>query len=126
MPTAVQTVSAFPAVFMGLKEILHPYEKKLKVLENTPTRYTLGGTIFSTKRRESMLMAVYSMKSYVSIHLMPIYMCPETAERLSPDLRKHKQGKACFNFSEYDPKLFLEVATLVKRSIAACKAKKLF
>jgi hypothetical protein len=35
------------------------------------------------------------------------------------------QGKACFNFTQVDDTLFQEAAALVKKSIAACKAKNL-
>jgi hypothetical protein len=121
-----QPVSAFPGVLEVLKHILKPYDKNLKTMEDSPTRYTLGGTILlGNQAKESMLIAVYSMKNYVSIHLMPIYMCPESADGISAELKKHKQGKACFNFAATDEKLFRELAGVVKKSLAACKAKKL-
>lgn len=126
MPTAKQ-VSAFPEVFAALKQILVPYAKSMKVMEDTPIRYTLGGTIIQKgKHRETMLIAVYSMKNYVSLHIMPIYMLPGSLPKLSPELQRRMQGKACFNFSEVDDKLFKEAAAVVKSSMAACKAAKLF
>lgn len=126
MRTAAQPASAFPLVFEALKQILKPYEKNLKIMEDTPVRYTLGGAIQMGKRtRESMLMAVYSMKNYVSIHLMPLYISPESGDEISAELQKRRQGKACFNFAEVDPKLFKEIEALVKKCITACKAKKL-
>jgi len=124
---ATKEASAFPEVFDALKKLLQPYEKKLKVMEHTPVRYMLGGTIvYKGKPRETSLMAVCSMKNYVSIHLLPIYMCPESATGISAELKKHKQGKACFNFDAVDAKLFKEIEAVAKKSMAACKAKKLF
>jgi len=126
MRAAAKASSAFLPVFEALKQILKPYEKNLKIMEDTPVRYTLGGTIQMGKRpKESMLMAVYSMKNYVSIHLMPLYISPESGDEISAELQKRRQGKACFNFAEVDPKLFKEIEALVKKCITACKAKKL-
>jgi hypothetical protein len=121
-----QSVSAFPEVFAALKQLLLPYTKTLKVAQDTPIVYTLGGTVtYNDKPREMMLLSVASMKNYVSLHLVPIYMCPEALEGISPELKRHVQGKGCLNFSEVDPKLLKEAAALIKRGIAACKAKKL-
>jgi hypothetical protein len=37
-------------------------------------------------------------KSYVSFHLIPVYMFPDLLKGLSPALEKRMQGKSCFNF----------------------------
>jgi len=42
--------------------------------------------------------AVKLGKVYVSYHLMPLYMNPSLVKTISPQLRKHMQGKSCFNF----------------------------
>ena len=39
-------------------------------------------------------------KAYVSYHLVPIYMCPPLTASIQPALKKHMQGKACFNFKK--------------------------
>ncbi len=126
MKPATDTTSAFPEVFAALKQLLAPYAKTLKVTQDSPVVYTLSGTItYNGKSRETMLMSLASMKNYVSLHLMPIYMSPETLDGISPELKRRMQGKACFNFSEVDAQLFKEAAALVKKSVAACRAKKL-
>ena len=38
-------------------------------------------------------------KRYVSLYLMPVYAFPDLDEALSPELRRRKQGKSCFNFT---------------------------
>jgi hypothetical protein len=43
---------------------------------------------------------------------MPVYMNPALQKRISPELKKHLQGKSCFNFTEIDPVLFRELAHL--------------
>jgi hypothetical protein len=57
-------------------------------------------------------------KSYVSYYLMPIYVSPELAATISPELAKRRQGKACFNFSKVDEPLFAELDDLTGRWIA--------
>ena len=42
--------------------------------------------------------AVKLGKAYVSYHLMPLYMNGPFANTLSAQLKKHMQGKTCFNF----------------------------
>ena len=42
--------------------------------------------------------AVKIGKAYVSYHLMPLYMNEPLARTVSPQLKKHMQGKSCFNF----------------------------
>ncbi len=56
-------------------------------------------------------------KSYVSYYLMPVYAIPELLTAISPELRRRKQGKACFNFTRIDEGLFWELATLTTTGI---------
>jgi hypothetical protein len=48
---------------------------------------------------------------------MPVYMYPELLQEISSDLRKHMQGKSCFNFKKADPALFEELAVLTRKSV---------
>lgn len=54
-------------------------------------------------------------KNYVSFYLMPVYAFPDLLQRISPDLRKHMQGKPCFKFTANDPVLLRELSRLVRR-----------
>jgi hypothetical protein len=65
--------------------------------------------------------AVQVKKSYVSFHLMPVYMKPELLNKLSPGLNSRMQGKSCFNFAEIDKPLFKELAALTKAGYASYK-----
>lgn len=57
-------------------------------------------------------------KNYVSFYLMPVYMYPDLLSNISPELKKHMQGKSCFNFKKVELKLFQELADLAKKSYA--------
>ncbi len=57
-------------------------------------------------------------KNYVSYYLMSVYMSPELMKSISPELKKRMQGRACFNFTEVDPKLFSELKALTKAGSA--------
>jgi hypothetical protein len=62
-------------------------------------------------------------KNYVSFHLMPIYMNPALQKRVSPQLKKRMQGKACFNFSAVDPVLFRELEELTAAGFAGYRER---
>jgi len=63
-------------------------------------------------------------KNYVSFYLMPVYMFPELLKGISPELKKHMQGKSCFNFKKVDPELFKELTKLTKLSVEKFRAAK--
>jgi hypothetical protein len=68
-----------------------------------------------------MFGAVEIKKRYVSYHLMPLYLAPEGALTVSEQLRRRKQGKACFNFTRVDEDLFAELSDLTRRSVAVAE-----
>jgi hypothetical protein len=51
-------------------------------------------------------------KNYVSYYPMPAYMNPKLQAMISPELKKHMQGKACFNFKQVGKSLFKELAAI--------------
>ena len=56
---------------------------------------------------------------------MPIYMFPELLDETSDALRKHMQGKSCFNFTKVDEPLFAELAELTRQGIDRYKMAQL-
>jgi len=46
-------------------------------------------------------------------------------DSMSPELKKHMQGKSCFNFKTVDEKLFKELTRLTKAGAARFSGKKL-
>jgi hypothetical protein len=87
----------------------------MKVLEDKPGRYTLLAGYSETLKKDLWFASVVINKSYVSFHLMPIYMNAPLQATVSPELQKRKQGKACFNFRSVEPKLLSELKTLTKK-----------
>ena len=48
---------------------------------------------------------------------MPVYMFPDLLKDISPELRKHMQGKSCFNFKKVEPDLFEELSELTRKGV---------
>ena len=109
--------SEFPIVFEKLKTILSPHAKKLTVKVDTPTAYSLDGPYSEKWKKELFFGSVQVKKSYVSFYLMPIYMYPDLLKKISPELKKHMQGKSCFNFKTVEKSLFEELSQLTKQGL---------
>jgi hypothetical protein len=64
-------------------------------------------------------------KAYVSFHLMPLYMCPVLATRISPALKKRMQGKTCFNFkTDPEPELIASLTQLTEAAFEEWREQK--
>jgi hypothetical protein len=115
----------FAETFARLRAILEPYGPKMVVVHDTESYYYLDTPYAMKNKQRVFFAAVRVMKNYVSYHLMPIYMCEELLKTISPELKKHMQGKACFNFKAVDERLFKELAKLTKASAARFSGDKL-
>ena len=116
--------SDFEATFQKLKAILEPYAPKLVVTADTEKYYALETSHVMKNKHRLYFAGVKLGKAYVSYYLMPVYACPELLNGMSPELKKRMQGKACFNFSAIDEKLFRELAKLTKAGLARFKDEK--
>ena len=105
----------FPIVFEQLKNILKPYAPDLTVKADTPDSYYLDGPYSEKWKKELFFGSAQIKKNYVSFYLMPVYMYPELLGDVSPELKKHMQGKSCFNFKKVEPDLFYELAELTRK-----------
>ncbi len=105
----------FPLVFETLKSILKPYAKKMTVKVDTAEHYFLDGPYSEKWKRELFFASTQVKKSYVSFYLMPVYMHPDLLKNISPELKKHMQGKSCFNFKKVEKTLFDELSQLTKQ-----------
>ena len=106
--------SEFPVVFESLKSILKPYAKKLNLKNDTSDSYYLEGAYSERWKKELFFGSAQIKKNYVSFYLMPVYMYPDLIKNISPSLKKHMQGKSCFNFKKVEPGLFDELNMLTK------------
>ena len=108
--------SDFPLVYDQLKSILKPYEKGLTLKADSRDTYYLDGPYSEKWKKELFFGSAHIKKNYVSFYLMPVYMYPDLLEDVSPELKRHMQGKSCFNFKKVEPELFQELADLAKKS----------
>ena len=121
----VKNQENFAETFAKLKAILEPYAAKMIVVHDTSANYYLD-TPYVMKNKQRMFFAAVRMgKAYVSFHLIPVYCCPDLLDSLTPELKKHMQGKSCFNFKTVDEKLFKELAKLTKAGAARFSGQKL-
>lgn len=105
----------FPKVFERLKKILKPYAPKMTVKMDNQSAFYLDGPYSEKYKRELYFASTHIKKNYVSFYLMPVYMYPDLLKGISPALKKHMQGKSCFNFKQIEPELFKELESLTKR-----------
>lgn len=111
MPTQAE----FPLVFESLKEILKPYAKRLTIKTDKPDLFYLDAAYNEKWKKELFFASTQIKKNYVSFYLMPVYMFPELLKSISPELKKHMQGKSCFNFKKIEKPLFDELSQLTKQ-----------
>ena len=109
--------SEFSVVFEQLKKILKPYARKLTVTADTPEAYSLDGPYSEKWKKVVFFGAAQIKKNYVSFYLMPVYMFPDLLKDISPELKKHVQGKSCFNFKKVEQNLFDELASLTRKGV---------
>jgi hypothetical protein len=105
----------FFLIFEQLKNILKPYSNQLTLKTDTSDTYYLDGPYSEKWKKELFFGSAQIKKNYVSFYLMPVYMYPELLKDVSPELKKHMQGKSCFNFKKVEPALFEELAALTRK-----------
>ncbi len=105
----------FPLVFESLKSILKPYADKLTVKTDKSDLYYLDASYSEKWKKELFFASAQIKKNYVSFYLMPVYMFPDLLKNISPELKKHMQGKSCFNFKKIEKPLFDELGQLTKQ-----------
>ena len=116
--------SDFPLVFERLKNILKPFEPKLTVTADTPGAYSLDGPYSEKWKKQLFFGSAQIKKNYVSFYLMPVYVFPDLLKDISPELRKHMQGKSCFNFKKVEPDLFEELSELTRKGVERFRTSK--
>lgn len=113
----------FPAVFAELKPLLARYEGALVVKKDEPDDYYLDTPHVEEYGKELFFGAVQIKKSYVSYHLMPVYMFPDLLDDLPEILRKRMQGKSCFNFKTIDEEQKAALDELTRKSFERLRSE---
>lgn len=104
----------FKQIFDSLHSILTPYVDSLSITVDEPDNIQINTNFIMPNKKNMFFGAAKIGKSYVSYHLMPVYVYPELLNDISADLKKHMQGKSCFNFKTVDKILFRELTELTK------------
>ena len=116
----------FDGVFERLKKLLLPYAKHMVVKYDGPGIYYLETAPVAKYGTEVFFGAVKMSKRHVSFHLMPVYVFPELLEGITPALRKRLEGESCFNFTQVEPALLRELATLTRQGYQGYRRGGLF
>jgi len=96
-----------------------PYAAQLHPKKDSAEELYLDTKHVMKNKKPMFFGAVQIKKSYVSFHLMPVYVKPELLDGISAGLKSRMQGKSCFNFAEVDKPLFKELAALTKAGFAS-------
>ncbi len=113
--TAADKKQEFALAFKGLRAILKPYDKKLRMTKDEPGNYMSESKTLRYLGKPVMFAGITS-KSYVAFHLFPVYMFPNLVDGISPELKKRMQGKTCWNFKKAEESLFAELGKVVEAS----------
>jgi len=116
----------FGEVFARLKAVMQAHAGEMRVEQDQPGIYLLIGPYMPRYKKELWFGKVEAGKSYVSYHLMPVYMFPDLLDGVSAALRKRMQGKSCFNFTAVNETLFAELAELTRLGVERCRDSGIF
>src|SRR5688572_32389218 len=97
--------------------MLKTLESTLTVTADTTSVYSLDGLYSEKWQKQLFFGSTQIKKNYVSFYLMPVYMFTDLLKGVSPELKKHMQGKSCFNFKKVEPALFEELARLTGKGM---------
>jgi hypothetical protein len=117
----------FAKIYEKLKAIMKRHEDdvfKGGPYGPRPNSYNLVGPPMKlTHGKPAWFGAVVMGKTYVSYHLISVYIWPELLAAASAELKQQMQGKSCFNFKTFDEKLFRELAELTAESFKKFKTQ---
>jgi len=106
----------FDEAFSRLREMMLAAAPQMHVSRDDPGSLELRTPALDPKTKQpGWFGTVTSKKSYVAVHLIPLYSEPELANGISPELARRRQGKTCFNFTKIDEPLFAELRLLMER-----------
>jgi hypothetical protein len=105
----------FDLAFQGLRKVLKPYDKKLSLKKDKPGDYMSESKSLCYLGKPVMFASI-TTKSYVSVHLFPVYIFPNLLDGISPELKKRMQGMTCWNFKKAEEPLFEELGKVVAAS----------
>lgn len=118
MATAATTERS--ELFEKLSHVFRRHANALNFIRDEPGALYVESKTTLSRGKPLWLGGVTTHKSYVSFHFIPV-VNPKLAKTLSPDLKKRKAGKSCFNFSAYDAELTAELDRIVDAGLKSLK-----
>lgn len=107
-----------PNLFAALRDLLLPYKADLLVVHDEDDHFYANCRNVDAKGKAQFFSAVKVSGRRHSFHFMPIYTFPDLLAGISPALKKHMQGKSCFNFDAWDPVLLHELQMLIEQGVS--------
>lgn len=104
--------------FAALRKIMLASAKDLQRVIDTDDHLYLNTRHIQANKKPLFFGAVRITKKAVSYHLMPLYTSPALLAKVPPELKKHMQGKSCFNFSAVDPRVLMQIEVLTEAGLA--------
>jgi len=104
-----------PDLFVALRDLLLTYKADLLVVHDDAGHFYANCRNADAKGKAQFFGAVKASGRRHSFHFMPVYTFPELLAGISPALKKHMQGKSCFNFDAWDPALLRELQMLTEQ-----------
>lgn len=101
-------------LFDFLKSILSGYTGTLNCTEDSFDNYQLFTDHIMENGKPLYFGGVKINKSFVSYHLMPVYVFPDLVSSISENLSKSMKGKSCFNFKKLDEQTLVELKDLTQ------------
>src|SRR5664279_1155536 len=90
-----------------LKAIVAPYADRFTAIEPEPGHYELWSarevSFGGRKPQKPYFVGFVIQKSFVGFYFMLLYMEPDIATRLGPDLLATLKGKTCFRIKKLTP-----------------------
>jgi hypothetical protein len=102
-------------VFAELEALMRPFAERLEITADDDANLSVDTSHVMENGKPLYFGGVQMRKSYVSYHLMPVYLNPSLLDDISPALRKRMQGKSCFSFTRIEPELLAELRSLTQR-----------
>jgi hypothetical protein len=112
----------FAGTFETLKALLQQEAKRQLVTVDKPGDFQVSSPTLTDRTGRPLFIACVAIKkTYVSFHLMPLYMNPTLLALVPAGLKKRMQGKACFNFTTIDAAQVKELSALTRSGIESYK-----
>jgi hypothetical protein len=114
-PSKKASKSAQPdlaTVFAALRKLLESFKGEITAETDKPNNYHTAMPTLLHRGKPLYFAGIKTGKNYVSYHLLPVYYNPDLNKQISPELKKRKQGMACFNFAVVDDTCFAELRKL--------------